>query len=135
ANAQESPRLKAHHQAQQELLQTHFYYQGRGMHMSPDIIKLYDWIKESRQESLELNFIHQTQSLQDLMLRRWGFNLVDSKIIGLFSVDYKDLKVGVLGCVACHSGRAAGQFIVGLGNKTIDAGQTGADLELMQKAY
>jgi hypothetical protein len=45
------------------------------------------------------------------------------------------MQMGVLGCVACHSGKAAGQYIVGLGNKTIDVGQIGRDVYLAQLVW
>jgi len=44
----------------------------------------------------------------------------------------------VLGCAACHSGKAAGIYIPGLGNKNIDPAQVGSDayraLQLWKKA-
>ncbi len=40
-----------------------------------------------------------------------------------------------MGCVACHSGRAAGQFVVGLGNKNIDVLQMGKDIALIESFW
>ena len=59
----------------------------------------------------------------------------NNKIKGLFSEPYEGMKVGVMGCVACHSGKAAGQYIIGLGNKNIDVGQVGADAAIAMKMW
>jgi hypothetical protein len=67
--------------------------------------------------------------------RRWGVNYQDGAPVGLTNVSYRGSSVGVLGCVACHSGRAAGQYIVGLGNKNIDAQQVGRDLLMIENAW
>jgi hypothetical protein len=45
------------------------------------------------------------------------------------------MQVGVLGCVACHSGKAAGVYVIGLGNKNIDVGQIGKDAYLGMKVW
>ena len=45
------------------------------------------------------------------------------------------MNIGVLGCVACHGGKAAGQYIVGLGNKNIDTFQIGKDANLGLKVW
>jgi mono/diheme cytochrome c family protein len=60
---------------------------------------------------------------------------LDNKIQGLFNEPYEGMQVGVLGCVACHGGKAAGQYIVGLGNKNIDVGQIGSDAVLAMKMW
>ncbi len=87
------------------------------MVISPDMVKFYEIAKKlgiGTGDNGPLN-------------ERWGLNLVDGKIQGFFNVPYKNMQMGVLGCVACHSGKAAGQYIVGLGNKNIDVGQIGKD--------
>ncbi len=109
-------------EANKELEQLNFFYKGRGMVISPDLIKLYDTIKKT---GVGL-------STNGLLNQRWGLNLQDKKIVGMFSKPYKNMKMGVLGCVACHSGRAAGQLVIGLGNKNIDVGQVGTDAYLAQ---
>jgi hypothetical protein len=116
-------RVENHDHAVKALSNLNFFKNGRGMIISPDMIKLYDQIGKKygigAQDAGILN-------------KRWGVNLVDKKIKGIFTEDYKGMKIGVLGCVACHSGKAAGEYIVGLGNKTIDVGQIGQDVYLAQ---
>jgi len=102
-----------------------FFYKGRGMAISPDLIKLYESMSNARIGTGELGPIYQ----------RWGLVLEDNKVKGIYSVPYEGMKVGVLGCVACHSGKAAGEYIVGLGNKNIDVGQIGKDAYLGMKVW
>jgi hypothetical protein len=64
-----------------------------------------------------------------------GFNLDGRRAIGLFGLNYMGSKVGVLGCVGCHSGRAAGQTFIGLGNKNIDVGAVGRIVQAVSKPY
>ena len=74
---------------------------------------------------------------QDLgpIYQRWGLIFKNNEAKGIFSVPYKGMQVGVLGCVACHSGKAAGEYVVGLGNKNIDVGQIGKDAYLGMKIW
>jgi mono/diheme cytochrome c family protein len=118
-------RRVSHEKAVKEFLDLNFYYKGRGMAVSPDIIKFYESMKKM---GLGLGD-------QGPVAQRWGFNVVDNKIQGLFNEPYEGMQVGVLGCVACHSGKAAGQFIVGLGNKNIDVGQIGKDSVLAMSMW
>lgn len=115
----------------------HFFSNGRGMHMVPNFSKVYDLVYKKK-KSKDLNFL-KNKSTNGLMTHRWGFNTHEGQVIGFNNVDYeKDgekFKVGVLGCVACHSGKAAGQFIIGLGNKNVDVYQVGNDLLKIQKIY
>lgn len=67
--------------------------------------------------------------------KRYGFTVVDKKLVGVFNVKYKNMDVGVLGCTACHSGKAAGVFVPGLGNKTIDPYKVGRDTYRIQKFW
>lgn len=114
-----------HEKAGKEFLNTHFFENGRGMMLSPDLIKFISAFQK-------LNIKNVSEKIfQD----RYGFNLLDGKIVGLFDVKYKHLNVGVLGCTACHSGKAAGIFIPGLGNKTIDPYLIGKDTHLIQKVW
>lgn len=110
-------RKASHEKAVKTFRELNFYYKGRGMAVSPDVIKFYEYMKKM---GLGLED-------QGAIAQRWGFNVVDKKIQGLFNEPYEGMQVGVLGCVACHSGKAAGQYIVGLGNKNIDVGQIGKD--------
>jgi hypothetical protein len=116
---------QSHQQAIHEIKNLHFFYDGKGMSISPDLIKFYDLYK----------MIFKTIDNKSALNQRWGLNLVNNNIVGLFEVPYKKMNIGVLGCVACHSGKAAGEFIVGLGNKTIDVGQIGKDVYRVQKMW
>ncbi len=107
-------------------LNLNFYYKGRGMSVSPDLIGLYDNLNKMGLSTGELGPLYQ----------RWG--LIVQKggdIRGLFNVPYEGMQIGVLGCVACHGGKAAGQYVVGLGNKNIDVGQIGADSNKIIKIW
>lgn len=110
-------RVTRHQQAVDAFEKLNFYYKGRGMAVSPDLIKFYETMKKIGLGTGELGPLYQ----------RWGFVIHQKEVKGLFNVPYEGMQVGVLGCVACHSGKAAGQYIVGLGNKNIDVGQIGAD--------
>ena len=108
--------------AKSELEKLNFFYKGRGMIISPDLINMYEILKKT---GIGL-------STNGMLNQRWGLNVLDKKVKGLYNVPYKNMNMGVLGCVACHSGRAAGQWIIGLGNKNIDVGQVGKDAYLAE---
>jgi hypothetical protein len=88
------------------------------MAISPDLIKLYEVMSQRGVGTQDLGPIYQ----------RWGLIFKDNKAQGI-------MQVGVLGCVACHSGKAAGEYIIGLGNKNIDVGQIGTDAYLGMKVW
>ena len=115
-------RIDRHLSATEALKDLNFMYKGRGMVISPDLVKLYDTMKKLGLGLGETGILN----------KRWGLNLKDGEIKGFFSLPYKNMQMGVLGCVACHSGKAAGKYIIGLGNKNIDVGQIGADAYLAQ---
>ena len=114
-------RKEAHENAVKEFNNLHFFADGRGMMISPGLIDLYNQAGPLAKSIL--------------LEKRFGMNVVNSEVIGLFKTEWNGHNIGVLGCVACHSGKAAGQFIVGLGNKNIDVKQIG-DLTLnVSKAW
>ena len=118
-------RVQKHLSAESTLRSLHFFHRGRGMHLMPGLI-----------ESLDRHRgITGFPPIRSILEKRWGFNLVEQDIVGIFSTSHAGQQVGVLGCVACHSGRAAGRFIVGLGNKNIDVYQIGTDLLRAQTLY
>jgi hypothetical protein len=118
-------RMDRHQRAAEEFSNLHFYYKGRGMSISPDVIKLYDFMKDRN-----LGFGERGPITQ-----RWGLIAQNNAFKGIFSVPYEGMQVGVLGCVACHSGKAAGEYVLGLGNKNIDVGQIGKDAYLGLKVW
>lgn len=116
-------RKRLDREAKAAFLKLHFFAEGRGMHTSPGLIKFYESISGRGVFS-------------DTVRNRWGMNVVGTnEIVGLYNVKYKNMDVGVLGCVACHSSKAAGQFIVGLGNKRVDVYRLGQDVLTVQKLY
>lgn len=56
----------------------------------------------------------------------WGLLLREKQVVGLLTEQRTDpttgesLEIWVMGCAACHVGRANGQNYLGLGNKTVD---------------
>lgn len=124
-NLYADPRIDRFETAKKQLVDLNFFYKGRGMVISPDMIKMYEIL---RKQGIGV-------SDNGILNKRWGLNLVDKKIKGLFNEPYKNMAMGVLGCVACHSGKAAGQYIIGLGNKNIDVGQIGKDAYLAELVW
>lgn len=118
-------RLDRHVEATEAFKNLHFFYKGRGMAITPDLIKLYEVMSKSGVGVGNLGPIYQ----------RWGLIFDQNEAKGIYSVPYEGMKVGVLGCVACHSGKAAGEYIIGLGNKNIDVGQIGKDAYLGMKVW
>jgi mono/diheme cytochrome c family protein len=118
-------RVENHHKSVKEFRNLNFFYKGRGMVISPDLINLYEVLRKRNVGVSQKGILNQ----------RWGINLEDNKIVGIFNEPYKKMNIGVLGCVACHSGRAAGELIIGLGNKNIDVGQIGIDTYRAQKVW
>jgi mono/diheme cytochrome c family protein len=110
-------RLERHNEASEVFTNLNFFYKGRGMMVSPEIISLYEWAGERSLGTSNLGAIYQ----------RWGLVIDDNNVKGLFNEPYEGMNIGVLGCVACHSSRAAGEYVVGLGNKNIDTYQIGKD--------
>ncbi len=111
--------------AGEEFLKTHFFENGRGMMISPDLVKFVTAFEKFGTKEIK------EKVFQD----RYGFNLHNNDVVGFYDVKYKHLRVGVLGCTACHSGKAAGVFVPGLGNKTIDPYKIGKDAYLIQKVW
>lgn len=118
-------RLQRHEHAAKEIKQLNFFKNGRGMTLTPNTVLLYD--------TFQAIFGKQKLDPYDLLHQRWGVNIQEKAVVGLHSIPYKDMQVGVLGCVVCHSGKAAGKYIIGLGNKNIDVGQMADDAYYIQK--
>lgn len=103
------------------LMDFHFFEGGRGMHLSPGVLEFATSIRDGLGDG-KLG-----QRMDRLLLKRWGIQEVNQRWVGIQSVDYGGLRMGVLGCVACHSGKAAGIHVIGIGNKNIDPGKIGED--------
>lgn len=99
-----------------------FFAEGRGMAMTPGLIgpyKLTSW----------------TRAYDGMMRDRWGLIMEGRSPIGLTEVNYQGMRIGAIGCAMCHTGRAAGQTIVGLGNKTFDIVQLATELRGIQRRF
>ena len=107
-------RVLKHNKAAEVFTNWHFFENGRGMTISPNMSRLMWMLGEDRRAE------NKADPVTRLISKRYGFVEKDDKLMGVFNVKYKNMDVGVLGCTACHSGKAAGVFVPGLGNKTID---------------
>jgi mono/diheme cytochrome c family protein len=70
-----------------------------------------------------------------LLETSFGLNVENGKPIGLFSIQEQGFSMGAFGCVACHSGKAAGRIYIGLGNKNVDVGTIGRTIMRFEKPY
>ncbi|HEY8280362.1 MAG TPA: hypothetical protein VIH99_12105, partial [Bdellovibrionota bacterium] len=108
--------------ARAKFLQFNLFTDGRGMHLSPGLITYFNEVMSKLPSPANRKL-----DMRSWLTRRWGLNFEGKEVVGLFTKDYRSLKVGAVGCVACHSGRAAGQLVVGLGNKNIDVVRLATD--------
>ncbi len=111
--------------AAREFSESHLFTSGRGIHLPAGLISYYERAQSTR---LRPHLIGVGGFLT-------GVNLEDRSPVGLLEARYQDLRVGVLGCVVCHSGRAAGRLVIGLGNKRIDTAATGRLTEWLSLPY
>ena len=125
SQAYSNPRIDRDLSAKKQLEKLNFFYKGRGMIISPDMVKMYEIL---RKQGIGV-------SKNGILNKRWGLNLLDNEIKGFYNEPYKNMQIGVLGCVACHSGKAAGEFIIGVGNKNIDVGQIGKDAYIAEMIW
>lgn len=118
-------RQEMHESAAQEFLNTHFFEQGRGMTISPDLTVFLGDLKSP------------PSGLKDsIIIKRYGFLPGEKNtFVGVFKENYKNMELAILGCTGCHSGRAAGVLVPGLGNKTIDPFRIGQDLIKAQNFF
>jgi hypothetical protein len=114
-----------HEKAVKLLNETNFFKNGRGMILPPDMIELAD----------RSVYIREFVGSDFILKNRYGLIKENKKFKGLFTAEYQNSKIGVLGCVFCHTGRAAGITIPGLGNKLVDVYQIGKDLKNLYNIY
>jgi mono/diheme cytochrome c family protein len=123
------PREVQDRQSKSAFANLQFFAKGHGMHLSPGLSSLLKLFSDS--EGRLKNGIVRSQ-----LADRWGLQFNDDeKISGFFDVPYKNLHVGVVGCVVCHSGRAAGKFIIGLGNKNVDVVTMASDIHGIEETW
>jgi hypothetical protein len=114
-------RAAADRRAKQAFLELQFFTEGRGMHQVPEMIRAYDLVAPLIDKPL--------------LERRWGFAFDGKRPAGLLRTSYRGMTVGVAGCAMCHSGRAAGRFVPGLGNKNIDVSQSARDVGRLSRIF
>lgn len=115
-------------EAKEAFRQLNFFSGGHGMHLSPGVISLFNFVTAG-------GYMF-PGPVRDQVMNRWGLVINDeARIAGLFEVRYRGHQIGVVGCVACHSGRAAGQYIVGLGNKNVDVVRLATDVHRIEKYW
>jgi mono/diheme cytochrome c family protein len=102
--------------AEAALLNLNFFYNGRGMLAPPNFPPFL----------LDSNLGETAVEIAKGTLRRnYGIIVEDKKAIGVFQGSYKGVNASLVGCAVCHTGRAAGYTIPGLGNKNIDVYKLG----------
>ncbi len=118
-------RQEAHDKAFTEFLSTHFFENGRGMTISPDLSIFFGGFKKGT-----------TVFEEPFITKLFGFNPgIKEKDVGVFEQSYEGMDLAVLGCAGCHAGRAAGVLVPGLGNKTIDPFRIGTTLLKVQGVW
>ena len=60
------------------------------------------------------------RTIKPILQSKFGLIVENGEIVGYHEVEYQGRHQGVVGCAMCHTGRAAGRTIPGLGNKNID---------------
>lgn len=109
-----------------EFVATHNFVNGRGLAVVPGVFELVDLLGEP-----PLNPIHKR-----VLQGAFGINMTEQgRPIGLFPLKQDGYALGAFGCVVCHSGKAAGQTYIGLGNKEIDVATVGRWVGKFEKPY
>jgi mono/diheme cytochrome c family protein len=128
--AESSPRIEAARAAAAALSEINFFADGRGMHISPNLVGVQN---VGVIASPEVNSFR--NKFEKIARDRWGLLSDGNGLAGFSVADYKGMRVGVMGCAVCHSGRAAGRFIHGLGNKNIDVHKLAQDVQRVEKIW
>lgn len=97
--------------ASKALLDLQFMTEGRGM-LAPPGLPPYRLDSPAGRKTV--------RAISGVLNDEFGLIVEGERVIGYHDVEYKKHPVGVVGCAVCHAGRAAGVFVPGLGNKTID---------------
>ena len=142
SNSKESSRVEKHAKAAEIFTNWHFFENGRGMTISPNLSR-FMWMlgedpqaKEFKKELIaKKEYENKADFVTKFISKKYGFVIKEEKLMGVFNVQYKQMDVGVLGCTACHSGKAAGVFVPGLGNKTIDTYAISRDVGRIQRFW
>lgn len=109
-----------------EFAATHNFVGGRGLAVVPGVFELLDLLGQP-----PLSPLHRR-----VLQGAFGLNMTEQgRPIGLFPLKQDGYEIGAFGCVVCHSGKAAGQTYIGLGNKEIDVGAVGRWVGKFEKPY
>ncbi|NNE91346.1 MAG: c-type cytochrome [Verrucomicrobiales bacterium] len=102
----------------ESFLNFHLYDGGGGMVLPPKVAK-------------RIRFAESSERVFEPVMHRFldkqlGIPVVDGRMTGILPVQATDgQEVYTFGCAVCHSGKAAGVFVPGLGNKTFDTSKGG----------
>ena len=112
--------------ATREFVATHNFSHGRGLAIVPGIFELVELLGEPPLRPIYRRLLEES----------FGLNMTpEGRAVGLFPLKEPGYSLGAFGCVACHSGKAAGQVYIGLGNKSIDVGTIGRAITRFEKPY
>ncbi len=132
----------------------HFAKGGKGMILSPGLLEQLNFflpgVANSQSYSVaDLNGNHYYFSqflkrekefkvpkwISRNFYKNWGLQFDDKGLVGFNQAEDRGISYGAMGCVVCHSGTAAGQFIIGLGNKNIDVTKMAQDVHRIEKLW
>ncbi len=139
----------------EEFLRASYYQNGHGLIFAmPKAFDLARWLFPSTfgtdGESVLPFQLHRNRVLQGLkpierLRDQYGLVLlpIESRegaspgvrVAGMLQTRFQNRQVFIAGCASCHSGKAAGRFYAGLGNKTIDPFVMSSDTMKILKAW
>ncbi len=134
--------------AKQELRFLHFAEDGRGMILAPGLLEVLETFIPGASQSTEASeFIQQNflsvfdsefrvpNFVESGFAKRWGLYFDKDGLVGFNAAEDNGVTYGAMGCVVCHSGKAAGEHIIGLGNKNIDVQKMASEVSKMEKLW
>lgn len=87
----------------------------------------------ARKTKLVAALIAKGERRRQVIEDEWGLTLQGDQVVGLLAEERRDpttgdtVEIAVMGCAACHAGKANGKVYLGLGNKTVDVWRMGED--------
>jgi mono/diheme cytochrome c family protein len=134
--------------AKEELRFLHFAEDGRGMILAPGLLEVLEtFVPGASQTTESAEFLQQNffsvwngesqvpGFVEKGFAKRWGLFFDEDGLVGFNGTEHKGITYGAMGCVVCHSGKAAGQHIIGLGNKNIDISKMASEVFKMEKLW
>ncbi|NDG85461.1 MAG: hypothetical protein EBX52_10565 [Proteobacteria bacterium] len=121
-------------------MQASYYQNGHGLIFAmPKIFELARWLfpstfRTNGEDVMPFNLFNstlmQTVNARDKIREEYGLITLPLakgrgkpdgvRIVGMLESRFNNRQVFIAGCASCHSGKAAGRYYAGLGNKTID---------------